>query len=108
MKYVETGQRGYVLTGDESYLAPYEDAIRDVANELADPSAYLLRDSALHPSFLQLEWRSEKVRRTEGSDTTPTRRGLEGAIQYIAGGRGKDIMDRIRDLCSSTGNDPSA
>src|SRR5262245_28532243 len=50
LQEAETGQRGYLLTQDESYLRPYEAAMRDVAREMdgldklvADPTqrAYL-------------------------------------------------------------------
>jgi len=32
----ETGQRGYIITGDESYLAPYHSAIDTIEQELRD------------------------------------------------------------------------
>src|SRR5580704_7145604 len=32
----ETSQRGYLLTGDESYVAPYEDARRALPSDLAE------------------------------------------------------------------------
>jgi PAS domain S-box-containing protein len=34
MRYAETGERGYILTGDELYLAPYEVAVDDVPRDL--------------------------------------------------------------------------
>jgi signal transduction histidine kinase/CHASE3 domain sensor protein len=35
LKDAETGQRGYLLTGDTAYLAPYRDAIRVIDQDLA-------------------------------------------------------------------------
>ena len=35
LKDAETGQRGYLLTQDEEYLAPYESALQEVSSELA-------------------------------------------------------------------------
>jgi signal transduction histidine kinase/CHASE3 domain sensor protein len=35
LKDAETGQRGYLLTGDTAYLAPYRDAIRVIDRDLA-------------------------------------------------------------------------
>ena len=32
----ETGQRGFIITGDESYLAPFKSAERDLSEVLAD------------------------------------------------------------------------
>ena len=34
MQDAETGQRGYLLTGDEAYLQPYEAALRSIAGEI--------------------------------------------------------------------------
>src|SRR5215470_3143688 len=39
----ETGQRGYLLTGDEAYLAPYEEATRSIARE-TDQLAGVIED----------------------------------------------------------------
>jgi signal transduction histidine kinase len=35
-KDAETGNRGYLITGDEAYLQPYNDAVRDLPKELDD------------------------------------------------------------------------
>jgi len=32
----ETGQRGYLLTGNDSYLKPYETALREIRSTLAE------------------------------------------------------------------------
>src|SRR4051812_46756488 len=34
VKDAETGQRGFVITGDESYLEPYEAALRQIEGEI--------------------------------------------------------------------------
>lgn len=100
MKDAETGQRGYVITGDESYLAPYEDATSDVANELADPRAYLLSDSTLQTEFLQLkEAIKDKFEELRVPIELRRRQQVDSAVQHIEEGRGKRIMDRIRGLC---------
>src|SRR5712671_5020869 len=36
MKDAETGQRGFVLTGNESYLEPYTAALETVSRDLVD------------------------------------------------------------------------
>jgi len=33
MKDAETGQRGYLLTGDEAFLAPYRTALKEVPTQ---------------------------------------------------------------------------
>ena len=46
MKDAETGQRGFVITGDESYLEPYSHALAEIPRILADPRSAALRHSA--------------------------------------------------------------
>jgi signal transduction histidine kinase/CheY-like chemotaxis protein len=102
LKDAETGQRGYVITGNESYLAPYEDAARDVANELADPRTYFLRESALRLSFLELEGLIKQEFAELKVAIDLRRQQLpDSATQYVSDGHGKRIMDRIRELCLS-------
>src|SRR5712672_225135 len=36
LKDAETGQRGYIITGDESYLAPYQAALGAIKGTLDD------------------------------------------------------------------------
>ena len=36
----ETGQRGFLITGDEAYLAPYERALGELATSRAHLRAY--------------------------------------------------------------------
>src|SRR5438067_5276217 len=35
MQDAETGQRGFILTGDQSYLAPYDTAVNSVSGEIS-------------------------------------------------------------------------
>ncbi|HEY1096727.1 MAG TPA: CHASE3 domain-containing protein, partial [Alphaproteobacteria bacterium] len=44
MKDAETGQRGYVLTGEERYLEPYRQALARIAERVND-AAELTRDN---------------------------------------------------------------
>jgi CHASE3 domain sensor protein len=74
----ETGQRGYLLTGDEAYLEPYHGAIRNLARvtgRLKD----LTSDIHAHAESLfrkQNAWREPLIKQLEGVVTSPS---LEGA-----------------------------
>ena len=46
MKDAETGQRGYLLTGREDYLAPYLDAKQALPAEFSSLAALLSQDPA--------------------------------------------------------------
>src|ERR1035438_1526996 len=45
MKDAESGNRGYLLTGDESYLEPYQRAVRDLPSQL-DSLQHLTSDNS--------------------------------------------------------------
>jgi methyl-accepting chemotaxis protein len=97
MENAETGQRGYVITGDEGYLAPYQSAIAavdEVVKELrtltADNSAQQRRLDQVEPliaaKLAELK-RTVEIRRTVGFEATQ---------KVVVGGEGKRSMDDIR------------
>ncbi len=95
MKDVETGQRGFLLTGDDAYLEPYRAALPVVQRELASLGALSAPLGGL----------SELVRaRIETADAGIARRraqGLAGASSEIGSGRGKELMDGVRSEVAS-------
>ena len=99
MKDAETGQRGYLLTGTDSYLQPYQDATTAVKTTLdmlqrlvADNPNQQRRLAAISPlidaKFAELA-RTIELRRTEG---------LDAALKVVLTNEGKITMDRIRAL----------
>jgi methyl-accepting chemotaxis protein len=99
VKDAETGQRGFVLTGDEAYLEPYNVATRTLDSTFAelrsltnDNPAQQRRLDALVPLLktkLDGMQRSVEQRRSAG---------LEAARAVVMTGTGKDAMDNIRSL----------
>jgi len=97
LKDAETGQRGYVLTGKDTYLEPYNTAtasIPGLVNRLRSATAGLPvqreRVEALQPvvaAKLQELAKTIEMRRSQG---------LTAAIEVIDSGRGKVLMDDIR------------
>lgn len=93
----ETGQRGFVITSDESYLEPYEDAIQNLPEHLtqlealiADNPRQQARLAALLPLIderLDIINRTILLVRDEDSDS---------ARQTVLTGAGKAVMDAIR------------
>lgn len=91
----ETSIRGYVITGQDEYLVPYEDAVATLQAYDRTPSV-LLSDSqvervgelfALIDSRMEIGARAIDIRRNEGP---------EAAAAYIASGVGKAEMDQVR------------
>jgi signal transduction histidine kinase len=95
----ETGQRGYLLTGDEAYLAPYYSARPLVGRHLDELDRLfrsINRQRALLDRLPALVFR----KMTELEETIILRRvgGLAAAIDVVSDGRGAASMAEIRSL----------
>jgi signal transduction histidine kinase len=94
---VETGQRGYLLTLDDAYLGPYENAVkaiperieayRDVMVDIPDQRADLERLQALIP---------EKLAEIAQTVALAREGRTQEAIALVRNDRGRELMDRIR------------
>jgi two-component system, cell cycle sensor histidine kinase and response regulator CckA len=97
----ETGQRGYLLTGDEAYLGPYRkglvreaDALRALRSLVADNPPQERRIDSLD-SYA-------RAKTTELAQTIELRRsqGPAAASALVATGRGRASMDSVRRLAA--------
>jgi diguanylate cyclase (GGDEF)-like protein/PAS domain S-box-containing protein len=95
----ETGQRGYVLTGDESYLTPYNQALTEIYNRLQRIQTLTADDSAQQALVgeLQRHVGSKMNELTATVDLVRTQ-GIEAARRRVLSGLGKEEMDQIRTL----------
>jgi signal transduction histidine kinase len=95
----ETGQRGYLLTGDESYLEPYFAARDDIDRELANLQRFSGQNAERVAEVRRL---NELVvtKLEELQETVDLRREGRGnlALQRVREGRGKEVMDELRAL----------
>jgi methyl-accepting chemotaxis protein len=106
LKSVETGQLGFILTGQERSLAPYTEARASIDRCLADLGK-LTQDNESQQHALD-ELRPLVTGRLEAAERTIQLRrkdegsrqgeGYQEAVQMIADGRGADLMDRIREI----------
>lgn len=92
----ETGQRGYLITGEDRYLDPYRSGVRDVSAALAR-----LERSATHPVEAAglAKIRADTARKLAELDRTlaMARDGdRDGARRVILSDEGRDTMQRIR------------
>ncbi len=97
LKDTETGQRGYLLTGDERYLAPYQDGqtnVTSVAEELQrlGASGDLPADGVRRLRDLAVK----KLAELEVTIKLRRERGPQAAVEVVRSGRGRELMDEIR------------
>jgi signal transduction histidine kinase len=92
----ETGQRGYVITGDESFLDPYRatlDTRAGVLQRLRDAYGRDAGFAAIEPALTAAVSR----RFTQLDDVVRLRgRSIDAAADYIRARQGKVTMDEIR------------
>jgi methyl-accepting chemotaxis protein len=95
----ETGQRGYVLTGEDSYLAPYQAAIGEIKGTL-DDLRKLTADNPDQQRRVTVTAPLVDAKLAELKQTIDIRRndGFEAAVKLVLSNAGKDTMDRIRAL----------
>jgi signal transduction histidine kinase/DNA-binding response OmpR family regulator/CHASE3 domain sensor protein len=93
----ETGQRGFLLTGNERYLEPYRNALGIVPVRLDSIATSLEGDAGQENRLKELRGRV-KDKLDELAETIRLRRteGLEAALAVVNSDRGKSAMDDIR------------
>jgi CheY-like chemotaxis protein len=99
LKDAETGQRGYLLTGREDYLEPFEAAQPALPLALSGARAQLADDPAQTHRLETLSvLANEKLQ--ELSKTVELRQAgqSQAALAIVLSGHGKTLMDRIRVL----------
>jgi PAS domain S-box-containing protein len=104
----ETGQRGYLLTGDDAYLEPYREAIRNL-DEVMGNLKNLTSDNPNQQKRVQVLQSLIETKLAELQRTIDLRKkeGLVSANQVVLGGQGKQWMDQIRTLLGEMKNEES-
>lgn len=97
LKDAETGQRGYVITGEESYLEPYRSGVEG-APVLLDRVQQLTVDNASQQQRLADLKPLVERRFALLKQVIDIRRaqGFDAAVRAVSSGEGKGVMDRIR------------
>ena len=100
---METGQRGYLLTGDPSYLQPYTDAKGRIGNDLAGLRAGLIsRAESERSQESELEsLATSKQAEMERSISLRQQGYRHRAFKLVDSNEGIEYMDRARGILSS-------
>ncbi len=104
VKDAETGQRGYLLTGAESYLDPYDKAREALPGEMQSLQAAVGSDVEQQRRLDALVQTIEEKLAELGQAIALERGGDKAAaLALVRTDRGKATMDRIRDLAAEMG-----
>jgi PAS domain S-box-containing protein len=102
----ETGQRGFLLTGQERYLEPYNRAIREIPADLANLKKLLGSRQGGRRAGQRLNGLvGQKIDDMRVTINLRKARASESAINVVLSGQGKQSMDEIRALLSEIQNE---
>jgi len=104
---METGERGYLLAGDASYLQPYTDAKAAIANDFAGLRAELKHraDSELALESQLESLGNSKQNEMERAITFRQQGYRHRAFKLVDSGEGKEYMDKARAILSTLAAD---
>ena len=93
----ETGQRGYLITGESTYLQPYQDALAQINQDARELEGLVADDPAQVKSLPALK-SAIATKLQELQDTIDLRRsqGFDAARQAVLTNQGLASMDEIR------------
>ncbi len=102
----ETGQRGFVLTGNPEYRQVYDQAITALPPELRDLRASVADEVALRARVAALDGLiSEKLAELKQTVALRESEGFQAALNEVETNRGKQTMDEIRKVGADLRNE---
>ena len=108
---VEAGQRGYIITGEEEFLEPYNAALSasDGIGSHLQELRQLTRDNPAHQQRLDMLDSLVAEKLAFAKETVDLRRnvGFDAAQQAVLTGEGKRTMDEIRQIITRMQNEES-
>ena len=99
VQYIETEQRGYVITGEEKYLNYYNEGLRNIENDYLEERK-LINDNQQQLALLERINNRIHLRVEFSKEAVSLRRikGFEEAKNFVSTGRGEMLMNEIRQL----------
>ncbi len=95
----ETGQRGYVITGDDRFLEPYDNATRDLDSQMRALAVLFEAHPEQAEDYARLDVLAQRKLELmqQGIDARETS-GLEAGMAVVSSGQGKRAMDQVREV----------
>jgi PAS domain S-box-containing protein len=99
MEEIGTGQRGYIITGESSFLEPYQSATDKIEDRLMRAKTLIAEDPELQ-AHIEALISLVKSRIAFAAESIELRRsrGFAAARDLLLSGKGKQEMDQIRAL----------
>jgi CHASE3 domain sensor protein len=96
-KDVETGGRGFALTGKDEFLQPYFNATSELDKHFRHLSQLTRNNSNMQEKLIALDASvDKKIEQVEKLVLTRKQKGFEAAGQLVSTGTGRKIMENIR------------
>ncbi len=97
----ESGQRGFLLTGEEGYLEPYNRAIQEIPAQLSALSRLLAAKPVLAADMARLNAvTTDKLSELAATIELRRTQGIAPALSIVLSGRGQRAMEQIRAICN--------
>jgi PAS domain S-box-containing protein len=98
----EAGQQGFLLTGQDDYLGPFEEALTRADEQVANLESQVSDNAEQQGRARRLAGLVDERRRLLREGVRLRRReGLEAAARFLAAGEGKRVMGRLRELVTA-------
>ena len=106
LKDAETGQRGYLLTGKESYLKPYNNAEGKLNGSIEKLRELFAGQNEQEEKIAKIQ-KDTDIKMAELRATIELRRdkGFEAAQQVVLSDTGRRAMDELRELAKAMKTD---
>ena len=96
----ETGERGFLLTGEDRYLEPYNRAIQEIPARLSAASRLLAARSRRSADVARLNALiADKLAEVGEAIELRRTRGVAPAMSVVLSDRGRQAMEQIRAIC---------
>ncbi len=99
VKDAETGQRGYLLTGQESYLKPYHLAMESIDPRIEQLKTVIVANPEQQQQLTSLKGLiAQKLAELQLTIEMRKNQQVDTAMSLVSSNRGQQLMDQIRNL----------
>lgn len=103
VKDAETGQRGYILTGDEQFLGPYNQSLAHIGGALVSLDRFADSGQLQRSDVTQLKRViNERLGELRHAIDLYRQQKRDEALKVVAEGKGRRLMDELRGLVQTT------